>query len=124
VIHQVEVAGGVVAVRTDRGDLLFTDHGRHSVTLPGDRYAALAPDGAGYARATDSRTAAELVDPATGARTPVPGVTGRIVGLAWAGPRQLYVLVAHPHSRTVWSCPSGTTCTELYDDPTGTLALH
>jgi hypothetical protein len=124
VIHQADAAGGVVALRTDRGDVLFTDHGRRAVTLPGDRYAALAPDGHTYARATASRTALEMIDPATGAATPVPGLAGRVVDLAWADETRLYVVVAHGRSRTLWSCPSGAGCGALLTDASGSLTLR
>jgi hypothetical protein len=120
-LYQAEAAGGVVALRTDRGDLLYTDHGRHRVALPGDRYAALAPDGSAYARATASRRAVELVDPATSRATPVDGVSGRVTSLAWAGADQLYVVTA---SSTLWRCPVGSTCTQLFSEITGGLALR
>jgi hypothetical protein len=118
---QADAAGGVVALRTDRGDLLYTDHGRRRVALPGDRYAALAPDGSAYARATASRLAVELVDPATGRATPVGGVSGRVTGLAWTDADQLYVVTG---SSTLWSCPVGSTCTRLLSEITGGLALR
>jgi len=118
---QAEAAGGVVALRTDRGDLLYTDHGRHRVALPGDRYGALAPDGSAYARATASRRAVELIDPATGRATPVAGASGRVTGLAWTGPEQLYVVTG---SSTLWSCPVGSSCTEVFTEVTPILGLR
>jgi hypothetical protein len=120
-LFEAEAAGGVVALRTDRGDLLYTDHGRHRVALPGDRYAGLAPDGSSYARATASRRAVELFDPATGHATPVAGVSGRVTGLAWTDPEQLYVVT---RSSTLWSCPIGSPCTQLFTEITGGLALR
>jgi hypothetical protein len=120
-LFQAEAAGGVVALRTDRGDFLYTDHGQHRVALPGDRYAALAPDGSAYARATASRRAVELIDPATGGATAVVGVSGRVTGLAWTGAERLYVVTA---ASRLWSCPLGSTCSQVFTEITPTLALH
>jgi hypothetical protein len=122
-VSQVEIGGGVVAVRTDRGDVLLTDHGRSSRTLPGDRYAALAPDGHAYARASATRDAVELIDPTTLATRAVAGPSGTVAGLRWADD-DLLVVVADAGSRTLWRCAGGTACAVVLEDPTGTLRLR
>jgi len=120
VVTGVDVAGGIVAVRTDQGVQFIESGGTNLTELPGRAVGSLAPDGGLYAEVARSGHDVTLIDPRAGVPSPGPELSsGTIRQVGWTADGDLLLVV----DNTLWRCVGVSQCRPQVT-VTGALRLH